>query len=74
MIKFLWEEIAAEAKKGARCKEYDSSLLLDLKLIINCAWQKEKQLETITSYIQGNDTFVSLPTGFESPSFLEFFH
>ena len=44
---------------------------MDLKqLIIDCAWQlgydrlKEKQLEAITSYIQGNDTFVSLPTGY----------
>lgn len=44
---------------------------MDLKqLIVDCARQlgydrlKEKQLEAITSYIQGNDTFVSLPTGY----------
>ena len=54
---------------------------MDLKqLIFDCARQlgydrlKEKQLEAITSYIQGNDTFVSLPTGTASPSNLEFFH
>ena len=44
---------------------------MDLKqLIVDCARQlgydrlKEKQLKAITSYIQGNDTFVSLPTGY----------
>ena len=44
---------------------------MDLKqLIVDYARQlgydrlKEKQLEAITSYIQGNDTFVSLPTGY----------
>ena len=25
---------------------------------------KEKQIEAITSYVEGKDTFVSLPTGF----------
>ena len=43
---------------------------MDLKqLIVDCALQldydrlNEEQLEVITSYIQSNDTFVSLPTG-----------
>ena len=40
------------------------------KLIGECARQlgydslKEKQLEAIVSFVRGNDTFVSLPTGY----------
>ena len=39
------------------------------ELTVDCAWQlgygrlKEKQLAAIISYIQGNDTSVSLSTG-----------
>ena len=35
---------------------------------------KEKQLETTASFLQGNDTFVALPTGMASHLFKQFCH
>ena len=41
---------------------------------LGCSGLKEKQLEAIASFLQGNDTFVPLPTGMASHLFKQFCH